>query len=182
MKKILALVLVCIMSLCVLSSCATTATEIKVNLVFKTGDDSVYNFKNLGVAPVDGKVTIIQAVNEAIAQYDLKDLIVDANGYSIAQAGIYKTGSIDGYQLVWVPSVNGVEPTTGTAATNTVADGDTIEYTLNVSWQIEVTDENGKVGYDSKSAVYDSSLNLFNEDGSEEETEAEEESAEDTEA
>ena len=181
MKKILALVLVCIMSLCVLSSCATTATEIKVNLVFKTGDDSVYNFKNLGVAPVDGKVTIIQAVNEAIAQYDLKDLIVDVNGYSIAQAGIYKTGNIDGYQLVWVPSVNGVEPTTGTAATNTVADGDTIEYTLNVSWQIEVEKE-GKIGTDSESAVYVSSMNLFNEDGSEEETEAEEESAEDTEA
>ena len=165
MKRILALMLVCVFALSAFCSCATIEPDVNVTLKFVTGDDVVFNQK-IAVAPVDGQVTVIQAVNEAIAQFGLTDIVVSDNGYSITKAGIYKEGMIDGMQFYWMYDINGVEPETGKANTNTVAEGDVITYTFYYSVKNEA---DLKAAGDS--FVYTSDLEIF----SYEETEAEEE-------
>jgi len=168
MKRFLTLMLVCIFALSAFCSCVSVEPPVNVTVKFVTEDDTVFNQK-IECTPVDGKVTVIQAVNEAVAQFSLNNMIVvGSNGYSITKAGIYKEGNIDGAQYFWMYDINGVEPESGRANTNTVVDGDVITYTFYCSMK----NPNATEGNDDPITVkYNSEMGVFTE---EEETEAEE--------
>lgn len=173
MKRIFTLMLVCIFALSAFCSCVSVEPPVNVTIKFVTEDDTVFNQK-VECTPVDGQVTVIQAVNEAVAQFGLTNITVGSNGYSITKAGIYKEGNIDGAQYFWMYDINGVEPESGRANTNTVVDGDVITYTFYCSMK----NPDATKGNDEPITVkYNSEMGVFTEEA-EEETEEEEEAAE----
>lgn len=137
-KRILSAVLAVIFMLGVLSSCVTDAAEISVNLTIKAGDDKIFN-KAVSVADPEGDgVSVIDVVNEAIAQYELK-ITLDSAGNSITGVNKYVETTIDDSPYFWMYTINGVEPTTGKASTNIVVDGDSIEYIF--AYSVKISDE-----------------------------------------
>lgn len=124
LKEILLFMLVIVFTLGTLSSCVTSTTEITVNLTIKAGDDKIFNSK---VKVNSESPTVISAVNESIATYGL-NITLDANGNSVTKVNNYNDTEIDGITYYWMYTINGVEPTTGKASSNAIADGDAIEY------------------------------------------------------
>lgn len=162
LKKILVLSLVIIFTFGVFSSCVTNATEITVNLIIKAGDDRIFS-SNVKVNAENP--TVIDAVNEAIATYEL-NITLDPNGNSIAKVKNYNDTTIDGISYYWMYTINGVEPTTGKASSNAIADGDKIEYIFYSS----DPGDNPPISI-VKSVPYKSEWELFGENDTEDTTE-----------
>ncbi len=123
-KKILLFSLVIIFTLGVFGSCVTTTSEITVDLVIRAGDDRIFSSK---VKVNTENPTVIDAVNEAIATYEL-NITLDPNGNSVTKVKNYFDTEIEGITYYWMYTINDVEPTTGKASSNAIADGDKIEY------------------------------------------------------
>lgn len=159
LTKIMSLILVAIFILGTMSSCVTDAAEISVNLIIKAGDDRIFNSTvKFAVTSEDGTATVINIVNEAIAMYEL-DIELETSGSSIKRVKNYKETQIDDTLYYWFYTINGVEPTSGKADTNTVKDGDIIEYVFSYS----KPDPNVKDK--SITGPYDSAWELFGEAG-----------------
>ncbi|MDD4773193.1 MAG: DUF4430 domain-containing protein [Eubacteriales bacterium] len=169
-KKILLFSLVMIFTLGVFSSCVTDSTQISVNLIIRAGDDRIFSSE---VKVNTENPTVIDAVREAIATYEL-DITLDSNGNSISKVKNYYDTEIEGITYYWMYTINGVEPTTGKASSNVIADGDKIEYIFYSS------DPGDDPPATMKSVPYKSEWELFGEHDDEETTE--EVAAEETEA
>ncbi len=123
-QRVILFSLVLIFLIGIFSSCVTDSSEITVNLVIKAGDDRIFS-SNIKVNTENP--TVINAVNEAIATYEL-NITLDPGGNSITKVNNYYDTEIDGITYYWMYFINDVEPTTGKASSNTIKDGDKIQY------------------------------------------------------
>lgn len=141
------------------TSCKTSADDITVKVSFEAGDDSIpaYSVKLSG----DG-ATVIRAVQEAISQKEL-NVKLNSNEDGVASFKNYTTCTKkmndEDYRFYWSYTINGKEPREGSAAANTVADGDVIKYVFYCSHMV-----NDK----AVTEPYNSEMNMFGENADEE--------------
>lgn len=156
MKKMarIAVLLVAVMLGAALSSCAGQIVETKVTLKITSGSDQIFN----GEITVNNEgPTVLQIVKEAVALYPGSfNVTYDVDDTQITKINQFYNTEIDGVIYLWEYKINGNFPETGKASTNTVANGDTVEYVFDVG----TPTGNNKFVY----SPYDSSLGIFTED------------------
>jgi len=171
--KILSLLLVAALMLGIMASCVTTdAAEMSIKLTVRAGDDRVYN-TTVKVVPsatdAEGKgtATVIEVLREAMAAYEF-DIKIKDDGTSVTGFKNYTEKTVGDTNYYWIYTINGVEPSSGRANTNTVVDGDAIEYTLYCSMPDPA--DNSKI----VTIIYTSDMGVYGEnEGIEEEVEEE---------
>lgn len=137
-----------------LLSCASPIVETKVTLKITAGSDQIFS----GEITVNNEnPTVLQIVKEAEMLYPGSFTVTyDEDDTYVTAFNFYKQSTIDDVTYFWEYKLNGELPESGKASTNTVANGDTIEYVFDTSTPAG----NNKFIY----GTYDSSLGLFSAD------------------
>lgn len=128
--RVIALSLALIISAFAFVSCgekAPEAPEINVTVQIRTGETDDTMILNSPVKVQVENPTVIDALVAASIQYDI-DYNLSDDGKSIKDILTYREEMVDDTIYYWFYEINGKEPTSGTASTNFIADGDTITY------------------------------------------------------
>lgn len=128
--RVIALSLALIISAFAFVSCgekAPEAPEINVTVQIRTGETDDTMILNDPVKVQVENPTVIDALVAASIQYDI-DYNLSDDGKSIKDILTYREEMVDDTIYYWFYEINGKEPTSGTASTNFIADGDTITY------------------------------------------------------
>ena len=128
--RVIALSLALIISAFAFVSCgekAPEAPEINVTVQIRTGETDDTMILNSPVKVQAENPTVIDALVAASIQYDI-DYNLSDDGKSIKDILTYREEMVDDTIYYWFYEINGKEPTSGTASTNFIADGDTITY------------------------------------------------------
>lgn len=160
----IAVMLLVVMIGAALVSCAGQIVETKVTLKITAGSDQIFSGE---ITVTNESPTVLQIVKEAELLYPGAFTVkYDEDDTQVEKINQYYNTEIDGKIYLWEYKINGEFPETGKASTNTVANGDVIEYVFDVG----TPTGNNKFVYEP----YDSSLGLFPEDEatSSEETES----------
>ncbi len=129
-SRILALALAGIMLIFTLASCSAAAQPITVTVkITPDVNDPDSTILDMAVELQSNNPTVLDAFIEGctIAEFDFT---LDAAGESVVDIDEYKdyTDAETNTTYYWYYTVNGVEPESGKAYDNAVADGDVIEY------------------------------------------------------
>ena len=128
--RVLALILVGIMSVLALASCGEAAApEITVTLKI-IADDPEEPILNTEVKVQSHNPTVLEAFREGCQLNDVAYDLTEAED-SVLNIKDYKdyTENDTGIAHYWMYYINDVEPTSGKANANAIADGDVITYT-----------------------------------------------------
>lgn len=129
MKRILALVLACIMAVLCLASCGATAPTITVTLKINCNDPEFPIILDVPVEIKSKNPTVLEAFAEGCIVNGM-DYQLDESGESVLDIDEYIDYKDEETNTTyyWYYTINGKEPTSGKAADNAIADGDVIEY------------------------------------------------------
>ena len=128
--RVLALILVGIMSVLALASCGEAAApEITVTLKI-IADDPEEPILNTEVKIKSNNPTVLEAFREACQLNEVAYALTEAED-AVLNIKEYKdyTEKDTGIAHYWMYYINDVEPTSGKANVNAIADGDVITYT-----------------------------------------------------
>ncbi len=125
--RILALALVAIMAALCLASCG--AETINVNLRINCNDPDFPIILDVKVPLKSNDPTVLQAFVEGCILNEM-DYTLTEDEESVKDIDIYKdyVDTETNTTYYWYYTINGAEPTSGRAADNLVADGDTVEF------------------------------------------------------
>ena len=160
----IAVMLVVMMIASALISCAGEVVETTVTLKITVGSDQLFSGE---ITVNNANPTVLQIVKEAELLYPGAFRVqYDEDDTQVVKINQYYNTEIEGNIYLWEYKINGEFPETGKASANTVADGDVIEYVLDVGKPV-----GNKFVYEP----YDPALGLFpEEDVAETEGEADE--------
>ena len=129
LSRIFAMALAGLMLVVVLASCSAAAEPITVTLKVNCGDPEFPVILEVPVELQSNNPTVLDAVIEGFTINEI-DYTLDSANESVVDIDEYKdyTDTETNTTYYWYYTVNGVEPTTGKAYDNAVADGDVIEY------------------------------------------------------
>lgn len=138
LTRILTLMIVGVFFVLALASCSATAPEIKVTLRI-VADDPENPILDTEVAIQSENPTVLEAFQEGCFVNEISYTLTDA-GDSVLDIEDYKDHTDEnGLVHYWMYYINDVEPTSGKANVNSIADGDVILYEY-VTFEPEVTD------------------------------------------
>ncbi len=125
--RILALALAAIMAVFCFASCGVET--INVNLKINCGDPEFPVILDVKVPLKSKDPTVLQAFVEGCIINEM-DYTLTEDEESVKDIDVYKdyVDTETNTTYYWYYTINGAEPTSGRAADNTVADGDTIEF------------------------------------------------------
>lgn len=129
LKRILAMVLVGIMAVLCLASCGGAKTTVNVTLKINCNDPDFPIILNVPVTVEKENPTVLDAFTIGCDAAEMA-YVLDANGESVLDIDEYKDhkDTETNTTYFWYYTINGKEPSSGKAADNVIADGDTIEY------------------------------------------------------
>ena len=131
LTRILALVLMSVMLVLAAVSCGELPPEITVKLQIQDPDNEGSYILDVDVVLQEHNPTVLSAFQAACIENEIK---YDLNSESTAVLNIADHNDLsaeasgDGLVYYWMYLLNDLEPTSGQASTNPVADGDKITY------------------------------------------------------
>lgn len=132
MKRLarIAVLLVVLMLGSALVSCAGEIVETTVTLKITVGSEQIFSGD---ITVTNANPTVLQIVKEAELHYPGAFRVqYDEDDTQVVKINQYYNTEIDGKIYLWEYKINGEFPETGKASTNTVKDGDVIEYVFDV--------------------------------------------------
>ena len=128
LSRILAIALAGIMLVLALASCGAEPIEVTVKVTPDINDSSS-TIIDMPVTLTVANPTVLDAFIEActVAEYEYT---LDNAAQSVVDIDVYKdyTDAETNTTYYWYYTINGVEPTSGKASENAVANGDVVEY------------------------------------------------------
>lgn len=156
-RSLVAILLLAVMVVLSMSSCAEQDVKTTVNLTIKAGYELYKNDVTVSTAADNTNGPSVLNVLHTIMDNEDVKLEFDKNNRLIKMGNYYET-DYNGVSYFWEFKINGEVPKSGTAETNYVKAGDKIEYNL-----MAMISNDNVVPYDNSTNVFEDILSKGNE-------------------